>query len=315
MKKESIRNVFGEHLIELGKRHKNLLVVSCDLKSSTKTSSFFKKFPNRSFEVGIAEANGLGISAGLALSGYKTLISSFGAFITGKQLEIRTSISYNNAPVKIVGTHGGFIGTDGATQAGTQDIAIMTAMPNFEVFQPCSPIETRKILNYAINSKKPTYIRICRNEVNEIYTKKYNFIPGNVKEIIKGNTNYIISSGPMIHNCIEAIKIMKKKFKLHVGLINVHSLKPLHLNSLKRKIKKTKNLLVVEDHTFYGGLYSIINNIMRKLNSKINLNYIAINDDFVDSGKPTELEKKYGFEPNDIAKKFNEIYKISKQRY
>ena len=119
----------------------------------------------------------------------------------------------------------------------------------------------------------------------------------------------------MIHNCIEAIKIMKKKFKLHVGLINVHSLKPLHLNSLKRKIKKTKNLLVVEDHTFYGGLYSIINNIVRKLNSKINLNYIAINDDFVDSGKPTELEKKYGFEPNDIAKKFNEIYTISKQRY
>ena len=94
MKKESIRNVFGEYLIELGKRHKNLLVVSCDLKSATKTSNFFKKFPNRSFEVGIAEANGLGISAGLALSGYKTLISSFGAFIAGKQLEINRKITY-----------------------------------------------------------------------------------------------------------------------------------------------------------------------------------------------------------------------------
>ena len=312
MKKYALRNIFGDHLVKLGKKYKDLVVISCDLKAATKTGDFFKKFPKRSFEVGIAEANGLGISAGLALSGYKTLISSFGAFITGKQLEIRTSISYNNAPVKIIGTHGGFIGTDGATQAGTQDIAIMTGMPNFEVFQPCSPIETKQILNYAINSKKPTYIRICRNEVNEIYKKKYNFIPGDVKKLINGDANYIISSGPMIHNCIEAIKLIKSKFNIKVGLINVHTFKPLNLKSIKAKLKNAKNIIVVEDHTFYGGLYSIINDVLRKINLKINLNYIAINDDFVDSGKPDELEKKYGFAPNDIANKFYEVYKDSK---
>ncbi len=312
MKKNALRNVFGEHLVKLGKKYKDLIVISCDLKAATKTADFFQKFPKRSFEVGIAEANGLGISAGLALSGYKTFISSFGAFITGKQLEIRTSISYNNAPVKIVGTHGGFIGTDGATQAGTQDIAIMTAMPNFEVFQPCSPIETKEILNYAIKSKKPTYIRICRNEVKELYDKKYKFIAGDVKEIIKGRVNYIISSGPMIHNCVDAIKIINEKYKIKVGLINAHSLKPLKLSSIKSKLKYVKNIMVVEDHTFYGGLYSIINNLIRKINSKINLNYIAINDDFVDSGKPIELEKKYGFAPADIAKKFYETFNFSK---
>lgn len=307
MKKEALRDVFGKYLVELGKKYKDLIVVSCDLKSATKTVDFFKKYPDRSIEVGIAEANGLGISAGLALSGYKTLISSFGAFITGKQLEIRTSISYNNAPVKIVGTHGGFIGTDGATQAGTQDISIMTGMPNFEVFQPCSPIETKKILKYIITSKKPSYIRICRNEVDEIYSNNYKFIPGKAYELIKGDKNFIISSGPMIHNCIAAVKILKTKYKKEVGLINIHSFKPFNQNSLQRIIKKTKNILVVEDHSFYGGLFSVINQNLNNLKIKTNLNYICINDEFVDSGKPLELEKKFGFNPSNIAKKFNEI--------
>tara|TARA_B110000008_G_C16964770_1_gene561522 strand:- start:400 stop:1323 length:924 start_codon:yes stop_codon:yes gene_type:complete len=307
MKKQALRNVFGKYLVELGKQYKDLIVVSCDLKSATKTVDFFKAYPGRAFEVGIAEANGLGISAGLALSGYKTLISSFGAFIAGKQLEIRTSISYNNAPVKIIGTHGGFIGTDGATQAGTQDISIMTGMPNFEVFQPCSPIETKKILKYIISSKKPSYVRICRNEVNEIYNNKYKFVPGNVSEVIKGDKNFIISSGPMIHNCIEAVKILETKYKKKVGLINVHSFKPFNQNSLKKIIKNSKNILVVEDHSFYGGLFSIINQNLNYLKIKANLNYIAIDDEFVDSGKPIELEKKFGFNPNNIAKKFSEI--------
>ena len=270
MKKEALRDVFGKYLVELGKKYKDLIVVSCDLKSATKTVDFFKKYPDRSIEVGIAEANGLGISAGLALSGYKTLISSFGAFITGKQLEIRTSISYNNAPVKIVGTHGGFIGTDGATQAGTQDISIMTGMPNFEVFQPCSPIETKKILKYVITSKKPSYIRICRNEVDEIYTDNYKFIPGKAYEVIKGDKNFIISSGPMIHNCIEAVKILKTKYKKEVGLINIHSFKPFNQNSLQRIIKNTKNILVVEDHSFYGGLFSVINQNLNDLKNVLN---------------------------------------------
>ena len=307
MKKEALRDVFGKYLLELGKKHKDLLVISCDLKSATKTSDFFKKYPNRSFEVGIAEANGLGISAGLALSGFKTLISSFGAFITGKQLEIRTSISYNNAPVKIIGTHGGFIGTDGATQAGTQDISIMIAMPNFEVFQPCSPIETRAILKHVINSKKPTYVRICRNEVNELFNNKYKFIPGNAIETIKGKKNFIISSGPMIHNCVEAIKILNHKYKKKVGLINIHSFKPFNKNSLKKIIKEAKNILVVEDHSQYGGLSSLINQNLNDFKSKFNLDYIAIKDVFVDSGKPIELEKKYGFDPLNIARRFSEI--------
>ena len=307
MKKEALRNVFGKYLVELGGKHNDLLVISCDLKAATKTSDFFKKYPSRSFEVGIAEANGLGISAGLALSGFKVLISSFGAFIAGKQLEIRTSISYNNAPVKIIGTHGGFIGTDGATQAGTQDISIMIAMPNFEVFQPCSPIETRAILNYIIKSKNPAYVRICRNEVDEIFNKKYKFKPGAAVEVIKGKKNFIISSGPMIHNCIEAIKILDKKYKKKEGLINIHSFKPFNKNSLKKILKETKNILVVEDHSQYGGLSSLISQNLNNFKNKFNLEHIAIKDVFVDSGKPLELEKKYGFDPLSIAKKFNEI--------
>ena len=309
MKKEALRNVFGKYLKELGKSHKDLVVISCDLKAATKTLDFFNKYPNRSFEVGIAEANGLGISAGLALSGFKVLISSFGAFIAGKQLEIRTSISYNNAPVKIVGTHGGFIGTDGATQSGTQDISIMTAMPHFEVFQPCSPIETKKILKYVVQSKKPSYIRIARNEVNEIYGQNYKFYPGKAVKIINGADSYIISSGPMVHNCIEAIKILKDKYSKNVGLININSFKPFDRNFFIKILQNAKKLLIVEDHTSYGGLNTIIQQNLIKHKKNIKLNYLAINDIFVDSGKPLELEEKYGFSPLSIARKFNEIDK------
>jgi transketolase len=143
-----IREAFGQALLEAGREYKDVVVVSCDLKSATRTKYFFKVFPERSFEVGIAEANGLGISAGLALAGYRPFISSFGAFITGKNVEIRTSIAYNKAPVVIVGTHGGLIGPDGTTQAGIQDITTMRAMPNFVILQPASPLETRQIVKY-----------------------------------------------------------------------------------------------------------------------------------------------------------------------
>ena len=137
---ESIREAFGQSLLELGKIDNKIALVSCDLKVATKSDIFFQRFPERSVEVGIAEANAIGVAAGLSMSGFKVVLSSFGAFLSGKNVEIRTSIAYNNAPVTLIGTHGGLIGPDGATQSGIQDLAVMRSMPNMKVFQPSTPI-------------------------------------------------------------------------------------------------------------------------------------------------------------------------------
>ena len=310
--KKALRNIFGDHLVNLGKKNTKICVVSCDLKSATKTSSFFRAFPKRSFEVGIAEANGLGVATGLALKGFIPIISSLAAFITGKFLEIRTSISYNNVPVKIIGTHGGFIGKDGATQSGTQDLSLMMSLPNFEVFQPCSPIETIKILNYIIKSNKPSYVRICRNNVGEIYNKNYKFIPGKPREIIKSKINTIISSGPLIFNCLEAIKLLSNK-KISVGLININSIKPFDHLALKDLLKSKKNVLIVEDHVSHGGISSLVYETIVK--SKINVGNIKslnLDEKFSESGNPHDLEKANGFDSKNIAKIFYEKFNLAK---
>ena len=306
--KQPLRDVFGNHLLRMGKKNKKICVVSCDLKGATKTINFFKTFPKRSFEAGIAEANGLGIATGLALKGFVPVISSFGAFITGKFLELRTSISYNNAPVKIIGTHGGFIGKDGATQSGTQDLTLMTSLPNFEVFQPCSPIETVKILNYIIRSKKPSYVRICRNTVSEIYKKKYKFQPGKAIELVKSKKGTIISSGPLIHNCLNAIKILSEK-KIDVGLINIHSFKPFDINRLKNLIRNKKYILVVEDHVSHGGISSLVYETIAKSQSmKPKIYSLNLDNKFSESGNPDALEKFYGFNSINIAKIYEKIF-------
>ena len=272
-----------------------------------KNYKIFKAYPKRSFETGIAEANGLGIATGLALKGFIPVISSFGAFITGKFLELRTSVSYNNAPVKIIGTHGGFIGKDGATQSGTQDLTLMTSLPNFEVFQPCSPIETVKILDYIIQSNKPSYVRICRNSVSEIYKKNYSFQPGKPIELFKSKIGTIISSGPLIHNCIDAIKILKTK-KIDVGLINIHSLKPFDINRLKNLIKNKKYILIVEDHVSHGGISSLVYETIAKSQSLRSKIYsLNLDNRFSESGNPDALEKYNGFDSKNISKIYEKI--------
>ena len=313
--KISIREAFGNHLLNLGKKKKKIIVLSCDLKDATKTKKFFNKFPNRSFEIGISEANAIGIAAGLSLCGFTPIISSFAAFITGKHIEIRTSISYNKAPVIIIGTHGGIIGPDGATQSATQDLLLMRSMPNFNVFQPCSQIETRKILDFSVESKKPTYIRISRNEVNEIYNENYKFVPGDIKQIIKGNKLAVISSGPIIHNCYKAIK---ENYPKGVALYNVPSYKPFNQTKFLNKLKPYKNILVVEDHSVFGGLRGLISEIITTKKIRIKLDFIGINDCFIESGSVSDLEKNYKLSVKEILKKIKKIlnwYPIAKQNF
>lgn len=299
IKKIALRDAFGKALSNKGEKNQKLVAISVDLKGACKLDYFFNKFPSRSFEIGIAEANSIGIATGLSFEGYRPFIASFGSFITGKHSEIRNTISYNNASVVIVGTHCGLIGSDGATQSALQDIAIMTSMPFFEVFQPCSPLDTKEIINYATKSKKPTYIRVPRNEIEEIFGKKHKFKIGVPNEIIKGSNTLIISSGAMVSNCFKAIKKINDN---KIGLVNISSIKPLDHKKVINIINKYKKIIVVEDHYKIGGIGSIISEILSLHNIKKKFKIHALNNGFIDSDTPINLEKYYKMDINSLKK-------------
>ena len=296
----SIREAFGRELVEIGKKNKKVVVVSCDLKGATKTNYFFEKFPERSFEVGIAEANGIGIAAGLAMSDLRPVISSFSAFLVGKNVELRNSIAYNNANVVVVGTHGGMIGPDGATQSGIQDLAIMRSIPNFKVFQPSTPILTKKIINYCINLNSPSYLRISRNEIKEFYSESIEFKEGDPITVLEPKEVNIISSGPMMQNCLEAAKRLNENNKIEIGLIDLPTLKPLNFKKLEEILKNSKYIFTIEDHVIQGGIGGLVSEYLSSSNINAKL-FIKGLENFVSSGTPHELEIKYGLDKDSIC--------------
>ena len=300
----SIRDAFGKALALEGKKNKKIVAVSIDLKGACKLNYFFENFPKRSFEVGIAEANAIGIATGLSFEGFRPFVASFGSFITGKHTEIRNSISYNNAPVVIVGTHCGLIGSDGATQSALQDLSIMRSMPYFNVFQPCTPLDTREIIKYACKSKDPTYLRIARNEIPEFLDKNHKFKIGIPNEILSGKKTLIISSGAMVYNCLEAIKDIKKS---DFGLLNISSIKPLNQKKVINIIKRYKKVITVEDHSILGGLGSIISEIIAENNLRLKYKIHGVKTGFIDSDVPSELEKRYKMDAKSLKEIFNKF--------
>lgn len=300
MSKKAIRDIFGECLVKYAKKNKKIFAISPDLKSATKLSLFKKEIPERFIETGIAEANAIGIAAGMAMSGLKPVVASFGSFLSGKNIEIRISIGFNNAPVVLVGTHGGLIGPDGPTQSGLQDISVMRSIPNIKIFQPASEIETVKILQHALKLKVPSYIRISRQYNREIYDKKYKFIEGK-PYIINNNFNdaIIFTSGNMIERCSDAVKILDKKFK--IGVINIPTIKPLDKKSILKLISKTKKIFSVEDHFIEGGLGSSILELISEYNIKkpFFLHGLKV---FTQSGGVEELYKHYKLDAVGISK-------------
>lgn len=295
---QALRDVFGDTLVSCGKKNKKLVAVSCDLKEATRLSKFFNAFPERSFEVGIAEANAIGIASGLALSGLRPIISSFGAFITGKNVEIRTSISYNNAPVIIIGTHGGLIGPDGATQSGLQDIAIMRTIPNIKVFQPSSPNQTKGIIEYVCETNDMVYVRIARNKVPEIYNNTYKFKPYSSHILLPGEDITIFSSGPILHSCIQAAKELSNKVSIKV--CDIPSLKPVNKDFIIENSIKSNLIFTFEDHNIEGGLGSIVSEIITMNGIKKKVLRFGLDDEFIISGTPNELEKYFHLDSSGI---------------
>lgn len=299
---KSTRLAFGEILAELGELHPEIVVLDADLSKSTMSSLFAKKFPQRFFEMGIQEANMIGVSAGLALSGKIPYACSFACFITGRYDTIRISVAYTKANVRIIGTHAGIgIGEDGTTQMGLEDVSLMRSLPNFSVCQPCDEIETKELIKYSVKHKGPMYIRLTRQNLPNIFDNNYKFEFGKGVKLTDGNDAVIFATGALVGESLKAAEILQKD-GTNLRVVNIHTIKPIDKDLIIKSAKECGLVFTAEDHNIIGGLGSAVAEVLSE-NYPARVIRIGLNDTFGESGTPEALYKKYGFDSESIAKK------------
>lgn len=308
---KSTRLAFGETIAQLGEIYPNIVVLDADLSKSTMSNLFAKKFPERFFEMGIQEANMIGISAGLALSGKVAYACSFACFITGRYDTIRVSVAYNKANVRIIGTHAGIgIGEDGTTQMGLEDVSLMRSLPNFSVCQPCDEIETRELIKYSVHHQGPMYIRLTRQNLEKIFDDDYKFEFGKGVQLTEGNDAVIFATGSLVNESLKAAKILEKNgIKLRV--VNIHTIKPIDKDIIIKSAKECGLVFTAEDHNIIGGLGSAVAEVLAE-NYQAKLIRIGLPDVFGESGTPEALYKKFGFDAEGLSRTIEKHLKASK---
>ena len=305
---KATREAFGNHLPLMGDKYDNIVALDADLGKATKIASFKEKHPDRFFQIGIAEANMIGISSGLSEYGYKVFLASFGSFITGRYDIIRCSLAYSNRPVVIVGTHVGMaIGKDGVTQMGLEDVSIMRALPNMKILNPASYSEAIKVIEYLCETEleSPHYLRLGRQPVEDI-EMPFEFGRG---QIVKDNENEyeyvdctLISTGCILGDVLKAAELIEKNTSRIVRVVNMPTLKPIDIDLIVHCAEWSKMLVTIEDHTVIGGLGSAVSDVLSEI-VPVGLCKIGLNDVFPESAPPNDLYEKYGLSAGRIAKK------------
>lgn len=294
------RDAFGVQLLKSSQKNDNIVVLSADLSKPTRTEKFAKEFPDRFFEIGIAESNMIGIGSGLSEYGFKVVMTSFATFLTGKYDVIRVSLAYSNSPVILVGTHGGLaIGKDGVTQMGLEDISLMRSLPNMTVMQPATAIEAEKMVDHLLTSTQtnPVYLRLGRQPVPEVFDENYQFIPNKGVVCREGKELAIFVSGCLLDEVFNAVNDSGKD----CAIINIHTIKPFDKEILLKYAKQCGKIITVEDHSIIGGLGSAVSEILSEEYPTLQKR-IGLNDIFPESGSPTDLWEKYGISKNAIKK-------------
>ena len=295
VEQKATRDGFGEALVELGKKDSNIVVLTADLSESTRTDGFEKLFPERFFEVGVAEQNMAAIAAGLATAGKTAFISSYATFSPGKNWEtIRTTIVYNNANVKIAGHHSGIMtGPDGATHQATEDIAITRAWPNITIFVPCDAIEAKKSTIESANIKEPVYLRFTRDKTPIITTNETPFDKNKIQTfwISEAPKATIFATGYMLYYALLAAKNLEAD-GINVLVANVSIIKPSDENTIVQLAKQTGRIVTVEDHQVTGGLGGMIAEVLAKKHPTL-MEFIGLQNTFAESGNWKDLLKKY----------------------
>ncbi len=307
MPAKATRVSFGEALEELGEKNPNIVVLDADLSKSTMSIKFAKKFPDRFFEMGIAEQNMIGTAAGLALAGKIPFACSFACFLIGRYETIRMSVAYTNANVKLVGTHAGIgIGEDGYSQMGLEDIALMRALPNVSVVQPCDDIETKQAVEYIAEHEGPVFLRLTRQPLEDVNHAGYKFEFGKGVILRDGKDVTIFATGGVVFNSLLAAEELEKD-GISARVVNIHTIKPIDKELIVKCAIETGKIVTVEDHNIIGGLGSAVMEVLSE-NYPVKVKRIGIVK-FGESGSPKALYEKYGLDPKGIARAVREFLK------
>ena len=306
--KKSIRQAFGEELQDLGKVNTKIVALDADLSGSTQTSLFAKAFPERFFDVGIAEQDLMTTALGLSLEGFIPFAATFAVFATGRAYDqIRNSICYQRSNVKIVGAHGGItVGEDGASHQALEDISLMRSLPNMTVIVPGDYEQTRQAVRYAAGYDGPVYIRLSRMNVPCVYDSEYEFDISKAVVLKEGSDLSLIVTGDLLSEVLKASEILEKS-GINAEIINVPVIKPLDCGTIINSVRKTKLAVTVENHSIIGGLGSAVCECISEMQVPERVVRIGVNDTFGQSGTPNELLKFYGLDAESIAKKVIEL--------
>jgi transketolase len=300
MESMATRDAYGKALVELGRENKNVVVLDADLSKSTKTDGFKKEFPERFFNIGIAEQNLIGCAAGFAASGKIPFASSFAVFATGRAYDqIRNSIGYTHLNVKIAASHAGVtVGEDGGSHQMLEDIALMRAVPGMTVIVPADGKETKEAIFAAAQYEGPVYIRLGRPKVPAIFDDNYRFEIGKAVVVRDGTDVALMATGIMVGEALKAADMLQSQ-GISAAVINISTIKPIDVETISKIAQKTKAVVTCEEHNIYGGLGSAVAEVLVE-NCPIPMERVGVKDVFGRSGKPNELMKKYGLTAEDI---------------
>lgn len=306
MAKMATRQAYGKALAELIVENPNVVVLDADLTKSTMTNEAKQVCPERHFNMGIAEGNMMSVAAGLAASGKVVYASSFSMFATGRAFEqLRNSVCYPNLNVKVCGTHAGItVGEDGASHQAIEDIAIMRAVPNMKVIQPCDSFETKAVIKAIADVQGPVYVRLGRSAVEDVHDESYQFALGKAEVLKKGEKVALLATGMMVQEALKAAEILKED-GLDVTVANFASIKPIDEELIVELAKEHEYLFTLEEHNVVGGFGGAVAEVLVK-KAPHKLEMIGMQDHFGESGKVSDLLEKYGLNANGIVKKVRE---------
>ncbi len=295
------REGFGEGLYLAGKENPRVVALAADLSDSIKMTRFKREFPERFFQAGVAEANMVGVAAGLTIGGWIPFAGSFVNFISGRVYDqIRQSVAYSNKNVKLAGSHMGLtLGEDGATHQNLEDLALMRTLPNMTVLSPCDATQTRQATLAAARHSGPVYIRFGRPKWPVFIPEEMPFEIGKAQVLKSGNDVTLIATGHMVWHALLAAEMLEKR-GIDAEVINMHTIKPLDREAVLQSVRKTGAAVTAEEHQKAGGLGGAVAEVLGE-EQPVPMARVGVNDRFGESGKPEELMRKYGLMPEDIV--------------
>ncbi|MGJ3235441.1 transketolase family protein [Marivirga sp.] len=307
--KKDTRSGFGDGLLEAGRKNDQVVGLCADLIGSLKMGAFQKEFPERFFQTGIAEANMMGLAAGMTIGGKIPFTGTFANFSTGRVYDqIRQSIAYSEKNVKICASHAGVtLGEDGATHQILEDVGMMRMLPNMTVINPCDYNQTKAATLAITDHHGPVYLRFGRPKVPVFTPENQKFEIGKAINMIEGSDVTIFATGHLVWEAIEAEAVLRAK-GISVELINIHTIKPIDEEAILKSVAKTGCVVTAEEHQRNGGLGDAVAQVLAQ-NSPTPQEYVAVNDQFGESGKPDELMKKYGLDAENIISAVEKVIK------